>query len=105
MRTPADDASGQRDAAPPAGATPRVPGHRSVARRGSEDQQPGGSADTDRPRSSRYWPSVADAVPGKGPVRGYPPAPGQPPPLYPPGEFAAWNQRRDGTADAAAPWS
>ena len=29
---------------------------------------------------------------GKGPVRGYPPAPGQPPPVYPPGQFSAWNR-------------
>jgi hypothetical protein len=33
----------------------------------------------------------ADAAVGKGPVRGFPPAPGQPPPFYPPGQFAAWN--------------
>jgi hypothetical protein len=32
---------------------------------------------------------------GKGPIRGFPPAPGQPPPLYPPGPFSAWNR---------APW-
>jgi hypothetical protein len=32
---------------------------------------------------------------GKGPTRGFPPAPGQPPPLYPPGPFSAWNR---------APW-
>jgi hypothetical protein len=29
---------------------------------------------------------------GKGPVRGFPPVPGQPAPLYPPGQFAAWNR-------------
>jgi hypothetical protein len=29
---------------------------------------------------------------GKGPIRGFPPAPGQPPPLYPPGLFSAWNR-------------
>ncbi len=28
----------------------------------------------------------------KGPVRGFPPAPGQAPPVYPPGQFSAWNQ-------------
>jgi hypothetical protein len=32
---------------------------------------------------------------GKGPIRGFPPAPGKPPPLYPPGQFSAWNR---------APW-
>ena len=36
--------------------------------------------------------SRADGAAGKGPVRGFPPAPGQPPPLYPPGQFAAWNR-------------
>ncbi len=29
-------------------------------------------------------------------MRGYPPAPGQPPPVYPPGQFTAWNRRSDG---------
>jgi hypothetical protein len=37
----------------------------------------------------RYGPSGAA---GKGPIRGFPPAPGQPPPLYPPGQFSAWNR-------------
>jgi hypothetical protein len=43
----------------------------------------------------------------KGPVRGFPPAPGQAPPVYPPGQFSAWNQasggpRPDGGAVKAA---
>jgi hypothetical protein len=29
-------------------------------------------------------------------VRGYAPLPGQPPPIYPPGQFAAWNRRGEG---------
>ncbi|HEU5417205.1 MAG TPA: hypothetical protein VFV41_05905 [Streptosporangiaceae bacterium] len=33
----------------------------------------------------------ANTAVGKGPIRGFPPAPGQPPPFYPPGQFAAWN--------------
>src|SRR5262252_2041181 len=37
----------------------------------------------------------AGSATGKGPIRGFPPAPGQPPPLYPPGPFSAWNR---------APW-
>jgi len=37
----------------------------------------------------------AGGAAGKGPIRGFPPAPGQPPPLYPPGPFSAWNR---------APW-
>jgi hypothetical protein len=28
---------------------------------------------------------------GRGPVRGYPPAPGAPDPVYPPGQFSPWN--------------
>ena len=35
---------------------------------------------------------------GKGPVRGFAPAPGQPPPMYPPGQFAAWNVDQDSRA-------
>jgi hypothetical protein len=39
------------------------------------------------------WPgSAAEATVSKGPVWGFPPAPGQPAPLYPPGQFAAWNR-------------
>jgi hypothetical protein len=34
----------------------------------------------------------AGGAAGKGPIRGFPPAPGQPPPLYPPGPFSAWNR-------------
>jgi len=39
---------------------------------------------------------------GKGPVRGYPPLPGQPLPMYPPGQFAAWNRRGPARARHAA---
>ncbi len=47
---------------------------------------PGGAA------GAALWAAAeADAAVGKGPVRGFPPAPGQPPPFYPPGQFAAWN--------------
>jgi hypothetical protein len=38
------------------------------------------------------WHGPPGGAAGKGPVRGFPPAPGQPPPLYPPGQFAAWNR-------------
>jgi len=40
----------------------------------------------------------------KGPARGFPPAPGQPPPVYPPGQFAAWNLPADGAGGVAAAW-
>jgi hypothetical protein len=106
MRTSADDASGQWDAGPRTGSGPRpAHSHRSAARRGAEEPPGAGSAEDDRPRSSRYWPGVAEAVPGKGPVRGYPPVPGQPPPVYPPGQFAAWNQRLDGRTGDAGSWA
>jgi len=41
------------------------------------------------PADGRYAPGSAA---GKGPIRGFPPAPGQPPPLYPPGPFSPWNR-------------
>ena len=48
----------------------------------------------------------------KGPIRGFPPAPGQPPPLYPPGQFSAWNRTPrsggdalDGASPASGAWS
>lgn len=50
---------------------------------------------------SPWYGSAADGAAGKGPVRGYPPAPGQPSPMYPPGQFAAWNRGRDGRARTA----
>ncbi len=37
-----------------------------------------------------------------GPVRGYPPAPGQSVPVYPPGQFSAWNQAAAGARDGRA---
>lgn len=48
---------------------------------------------------------MGDAA-GRGPIRGFPPAPGQPPPLYPPGQFAAWNRPDGGVAvaDADSAW-
>ncbi|HTT49961.1 MAG TPA: hypothetical protein VMH35_00960 [Streptosporangiaceae bacterium] len=54
---------------------------------------PGGSAAGPRPGGS-LWGSGAfrTAGPGgRGPVRGYPPAPGAPGPAYPPGQFSPWN--------------
>ena len=53
--------------------------------------------------ASRWYGSTADGAAGKGPVRGYPPVPGQPPPMYPPGQFAAWNRSHHGQARPVAP--
>ncbi len=63
---------------------------------------PGGTAQPGSapPGSASY--GTAGGTAGKGPVRGYPPAPGQAAPVYPPGQFSAWNQTpadaRDGRA-------
>ena len=42
--------------------------------------------------ASAWYGSAAGGAAGRGPVRGYAPVPGQPPPMYPPGQFAAWNR-------------
>jgi hypothetical protein len=52
--------------------------------------------------SSHY--GAAGSFARKGPARGFPPAPGQPPPVYPPGQFAAWNLPADGAGSVAAAW-
>lgn len=68
------------------------------------------------PEAGRERPGASPSVPGgrhrptggsagKGPLRGFPPAPGQPQPLYPPGQFSAWNRtsRRDGNGSGGTP--
>ena len=105
MRFPGENAAGQasarrrrpsgRDAASrtgrragegqPAGESSLfIPGYRDD-RQAAADQ----TGDPPRPVSRYGW---AGGAAGKGPVRGFPPAPGQPPPLYPPGQFSAWNR-------------
>jgi hypothetical protein len=57
-------------------------------------------------RPSPWQGAAAAGARGKGPVRGYPPLPGQPLPMYPPGQFAAWNRGRSragGSPDAPGP--
>ena len=126
MRTPADDGADQqsnrprgRAAASASGARARSgPAGSSTAgssttsgssvfapdyngdRRGA-DRGPGSGAGS--PDASAWYGSTAGGAVGKGPVRGYPPVPGQPPPMYPPGQFAAWNRGRHGQARPAAP--
>ncbi len=65
------------------GSGPRGAGTRTEPGRGPWPASNGSTARGD-------WSAGGSA--GKGPVRGYPPAPGQPPPMYPPGQFAAWNR-------------
>jgi hypothetical protein len=89
-----------RGAAQPA---PPPPAHEDAWRRppprvgGDEIQggtrQPGRSG-TGSQTGGSLWSSGAfrTAGPGgRGPVRGYPPAPGAPDPVYPPGQFSPWN--------------
>jgi hypothetical protein len=51
-----------------------------------------GRAPDHGPAEGGRWYGPASGTTGKGPVQGFAPAPGQPPPLYPPGQFAAWNR-------------
>jgi len=40
---------------------------------------------------------------GKGPIRGFSPGPGYPPPVYPPGPFSAWNRGSGGDGNGYDP--
>jgi hypothetical protein len=70
----------------------------SVFAPGYDASPPGGGAAPPRAgaHGSSWYGSTAGGAAGKGPVRGFPPAPGQPPPVYPPGQFDAWNVGQDG---------
>jgi hypothetical protein len=59
-------------------------------------ESPSPSGNYDSPSAGSWYGSAADGAAGKGPVRGYPPVPGQPPPMYPPGQFASWNRSQAG---------
>jgi hypothetical protein len=97
MRNPPDDTADasarrrrtQRSAPEPASpdASVFVPGY-GTRRERAPDGSTGGQAGQSRPGSAA----------GRGPVRGYPPLPGQPAPMYPPGQFAAWNRREQDQA-------
>jgi hypothetical protein len=58
---------------------------------------PGGGA-----AEGSLYGAAGGTAPRKGPVRGFPPLPGQGPPVYPPGQFSAWNQPLPGASDSAA---
>jgi len=67
--------------------------------------QPGGA-----PSAAPSY-GTAGGTAAKGPVRGFPPPPGQARPVYPPGQFSAWNQaaadtrqRRPGSAAVTDAW-
>jgi hypothetical protein len=114
MRYPGENAAGHapgRRRSPSGQEVPPRPGQGGRSQPGGEsslfvpgyrgDRQAAAEPDGDAPRSgSRYgWAGGAAA---KGPVRGFPPAPGQPPPVYPPGQFAAWNRAPWPEADSQA---
>jgi hypothetical protein len=100
MRYPGENAGGRapgRRQSPSARVSPpgERPGAGQKAPRGdaalfTPGYSDGRAADQDPvPASGRY--GMGGAA-GKGPIRGFPPVPGQPPPLYPPGPFSAWNR-------------
>src|SRR5215470_13640121 len=97
MRTPPGDGADQqstrpRDGAAAAGSSvfsPDYGGSRRGTARASGSRPGSGPGGQD---SSQWYGSTAGGAVGKGPVRGYPPVPGQTPPMYPPGQFAAWNR-------------
>jgi hypothetical protein len=100
------------------GSRPRDPAARQASgRSGLPGSEPAGQSGIGRPGDDQA--GVAQSGPGraqvaqsgasqagvgqsgagtvsKGPIWGFPPAPGQPPPLYPPGQFAAWNRLSPG---------
>src|SRR5450755_4212950 len=80
------------------------PGYRSQRPGRRPGHQPAAAGTPGAGRPGASWPGAgADATVGKGPVRGYPPAPGQPPPLYPPGQFAVWNRMSAAGAPRTGP--
>ncbi len=67
--------------------------------------RPPGPAGTGPRTGGSLWSSGAfrTAGPsGRGPVRGFPPAPGAPDPVYPPGQFSPWNSAELRTAAGRA---
>jgi hypothetical protein len=87
MNPPEEGAAAVDGNLPRADASLFTPGYTGGGQARDQDPFPTGSG--------RYGPGGAA---GKGPIRGFPPAPGQPPPLYPPGQFSAWN-RAPGSGD------
>jgi hypothetical protein len=72
----------------------RMPVPDNAADQPREPASPTGNDDSSS--AGNWYGSAADGAAGKGPVRGYPPGPGQPPPMYPPGQFASWNRSQAG---------
>ena len=114
-RGPAGDSEPGRGASRAAQAPPTVAGgppsrenawRRPDRRPGQEIQGGPGStpASGGSPSRGSLWSAGAfrTAGPGgRGPVRGFPPAPGAPDPVYPPGQFSPWNAPALRTVGAA----
>ena len=47
---------------------------------------------SDQDSAGSAWSGAPGGATSQGPAQGFPPAPGLAPPLYPPGQFAAWNR-------------
>jgi hypothetical protein len=94
---------------PPAGDSSRENAWRRPARTAAGDEIQGGFGEDSPPGldggpGGSLWRAGAfrTAGPGgRGPVRGYPPAPGAPDPVYPPGQFSRWNTPALRTASVA----
>jgi hypothetical protein len=100
---PPADGGGAAEAEHPAGqyADGGYPVGSGYARREDDGgQHPGLFPAGGIPASQAMYGSAGGTA-GKGPVRGFPPAPGQASPVYPPGQFSAWNQRSGGTRPGA----
>jgi hypothetical protein len=92
---------GRRAAQPAAPPPPHEDASRRPPRRSSDELQGGTRPPGPAGTGGSLWSSGAfrTAGPsGRGPVRGYPPAPGAPDPVYPPGQFSPWNSAELRTA-------
>jgi hypothetical protein len=100
---PARAARPARDARPAQGALPRRERAAALERDGEAGGGWPAAGPRPRPRNSgdgavrggapARSPAGRDTPPGRrGPLRGFPPLPGQPDPVYPPGQFSAWNR-------------
>src|SRR5579859_8180758 len=98
-RRPTDGGRGWPGSPAPTGPRvpgPQVPGPQEPARPRPDnpDDEPGLAVTRERPGARRAAPPGGAPPPAGrlGPIRGYPPRPGQPDPVYPPGQFSPWNR-------------
>ncbi len=110
-QSPTRTVTSQRDGAPgprrpPGDGPPVAGGPAATGPQASHGRRPGPSADgldedgglaitREAPGTRRRTAPQSGTHPGgarRGPLRGFPPAPGQPDPVYPPGQFSPWNR-------------